>query len=160
MDPATIGVSVIALLTPLAKNVMQEFTGMAGDVVLGKVKDLREWLKRKLSGDQYATETLERFETEPDTYGGPLRAVITEKMEREPTLADELTEKIEDIERTAPTISVVQKMKKARHVIGVAADQVGNADIKVNQVIDDAEHVTGVKIGGSKDEDSQNPNDK
>ena len=163
MDPASIGASVIALLTPLAKETMQDFAGMAGDAAAAKAKELREWLRAKLSGDSYATETLERFEAEPETYGGPLQAMITQKVNEEPELADELTSKIEEIERTAPTIAVVQEMQKARNVIGAEIGEAHDVDISVKQKIGEAEDVTGVKIGKatagetSRDEDDDQP---
>lgn len=146
MDPVSIAASVIALLTPFAKKALEEFAGKAGEVVYEKAKSLFEKLRVKLGGDALARGTLERFEKDPGTWGGPLEQVVSEKLLEDPNLTKELSELIQEIEATGPDVSVVIKMKEAKDVVGVEADEMTRGKVRVTQDIEKGERIVGVKV--------------
>lgn len=145
MDPTAIAASAVTLLVPLIKKAAQEFAGAAGKSAFEKAKGLFARLKNAFSKDPAAADTIARFEKEPERYEPFMQDIIRDKMMQDPKLANEITQLLEQIKREAPTIHVVQKMKKAEEMIGVKAKEISRGDITVEQEADEAMSVTGVK---------------
>lgn len=146
MDPITIATSIVTLLTPFVKKAMEEFSGKAGDAVFDKTRELYHKLKAKFTGDDFADGTLKRFEKDPDKYAAYLEDVVQEQLQKNEDLSQEFAQLLEQIQQLGPTITVVQKMIKARNVTGVDAGDIIKGSVDVQQGMDDAENVTGVKV--------------
>jgi hypothetical protein len=149
MDPAAIGAAVIAVLTPYAKKALENFAGKAGELALEKTMQLSSWLKDKLSGDSYAKKTFERFEDEPDKYGPILEDVVRDTAEADAEFANQVAQHLDEIEKAGTSVRVVQQILIARKkVTGVDAGDVVDADISVDQTIDEAgDDVVGARLG-------------
>jgi len=147
VDFASIAATAVAALTPYLKKAAEDFAGKAGELALEKVKALFQTLKDKFSADGYMQGTLERFEKDPDKFAPAVQQVIEEAAAEDDSFARDVETLVQEIEAVGPSIKVVQKIKRAREVLGVEADDVGSGSIDVRQDIGNATKVTGVKLG-------------
>lgn len=98
MDPATIAASVIAILSPYAKEAGTELVKTAGEVAVAKAKVLFGWLKEKLSGDPVAASDLNRFEANPKKFSAGLQGTLEVQAKRDPGFAAELQKRVQEIQ--------------------------------------------------------------
>ena len=147
MDPATIAASVIAILSPYAKDAGTELVKTAGEVAVAKAKVLFGWLKEKLSGDPVAASDLNRFEANPEKFSAGLQGTLEVQAKRDPGFAAELQKRVQEIQAE---ITVFQKFREAKNVTGVDSDTLPAPRISVHQEGDSADGVTGVRIRSAK----------
>ena len=147
MDPATIAASVIAILSPYAKDAGTELVKTAGEVAVAKAKELLGWLKKKFSGVPVAASDLNRFEANPEKFSPGLQGTLEVQAQSDPVFAAELQKHVEEIQAE---ITVFQKFRDAKNVTGVDTDTLPAARISVHQEGDSADGVTGVRIKSGK----------
>jgi hypothetical protein len=96
-----IAAAVIALLSPYLAEAGKSIAGKAGDVALEGVKALHEAIRRKFTddGDDFARQTLERVEAQPEseTRKQSLAEVLDEKVKADPDFAGELRRLLENV---------------------------------------------------------------
>lgn len=147
MDPTTIAASVVTLLAPVAKKALEAFAGEGGKAAFAKGQELLGRLRKRFGGDPVFSGMLERFEHDPDQWGSTLQGLLAEKAAADEEFRAEMAARIAELESAAPQVAVVQRMKRARGVIGVEAEGLDAGSIDVEQTMDDAEGVTGVRLG-------------
>jgi hypothetical protein len=143
MDPLTIGASVVAILTPYAKDAGKELVKTAGEAGLEKIKGLLHWLKGKFAGDPVAATDLSRFEKDPTTFGPALQATIATKAQDDPAFAREIGDRVKDL---GPVLTIIQTYENARNVVGLEADRLTAGKISISQSGKTADGVKGAVI--------------
>jgi len=144
MDPVTIGAAVVAILAPYAADAGKELVKTVGEVGLEKAKGLMTWLKQQFAGDPVASSDLSRFEKDPEKFASGLEETIEQKASEDPAFSAELTNRVK---AAAPTITIVQRYKKATNMTGAKLGDVrGAANISTLQEGETADNVTGVDI--------------
>jgi len=118
MDPASMAVAALTILTPYLKDAGQELIKTVGEVALEKAKGLLSWLRERLAGDPVAAKDLSRFEADPDKFEAGLKSTIEEKAGTDAAFAAELKKRIDEI---GPQITVFQRIKEGKNVVGVEA---------------------------------------
>jgi hypothetical protein len=142
MDPATLAVAALTILTPFAKDTGKELVKTVGEIGAGKAKDLFTWLKERFAGDPAAAKDVSRFAAEPDKFEPSLESTIKEKAEQDPEFASQLKKRIDEI---GPQIKVFMEIKNARNVIGVDADKIRSGNVEVTQKAEEADGMIGVR---------------
>lgn len=99
MDPIIIGLGakVIYTLMPYVKKGAEKFAQDVGEAAAQKVKSLYEALKKRLRGDKTATDMLDEFEKDPETYKSVLEKILQKKVEQDKDLAEELSKHLHEI---------------------------------------------------------------
>src|SRR5439155_9303105 len=115
MDPATIAASVITVLTPYIKDAGTEALKAAGEIALGKAKDLLSWLKERFSGDAVAAKDLSRYESNPEKFEPVLQSALEEKMQADAGFATELQRRVNEF---GSDLKVFQRIKEGKNIIG------------------------------------------
>jgi hypothetical protein len=142
MDPATIAAAAVTLLSPYVKDAGSELVKTVGEVALEKAKGLLTWLKDRFAGDPVAVKDLSRFEGDPDRFEAGLQSTIEEKAHADPAFAAELKRRIDEV---GPEITVFQKIKDGKTVVGVDADAIHSGKTAVTQEADGVDNLTGVR---------------
>jgi len=142
MDPVTIGVSVVTLLTPYVKDAGKELVKAIGEAGVQKTKDLMQWLKTKFAGDPVASSDLSRFEKDPKAFAPGLQATIDSKAQNDPAFSAELEHRVNEL---GPVLKIVQEFEHSTDMIGLEADAVKSGQIDVTQKGKTAERAIGVK---------------
>jgi len=142
MDPASMALAALTILTPYVKDAGQELIKTVGEVALEKAKGLLSWLKECLAGDPVAAKDLSRFEADPDKFEAGLKSTIEEKAGTDAAFAAELKKRIDEI---GPQITVFQRIKEGKNVVGVEAEAVRGGKTSVTQEADKVEGMTGVR---------------
>jgi hypothetical protein len=143
MDPATIATAAVTVLSPYIKDVGHELVKTVGELAVDKAKGLLAWLKERFVGDPTAMKDLSRFETDPDRFEAGLQSTIKEKAEAEPDFAVQLKKRIDEI---GPQITVFQRIKDGKNVIGVDAEVIHSGKTTVTQEADKVDNMTGVRV--------------
>jgi hypothetical protein len=145
MDPIIIGLAtkVVGILSPYVAKSGEEFVKAVGQAAYDKSKSLLETLKKRFSGDAFATGNLEHFEKDPETYKKPLENILEEKMAQNKDFADELQKHLKDM---GPQVDVIMKMKVGEKIVGLEADEMTGGRAKVDMDIEQAKDVTGARI--------------
>jgi hypothetical protein len=146
MDPASIAAALGALLVPFLKKVAEDFAGEAGKYVQGRAKSLWERLRLRLEGDPKAKEALDGFAADPEGRKKEFEAVVGSHVAEDSALRDELAAALAEIQRQAPHVTVVQRMKEAENVTGVEARAFRRGTVEVTQEADRAKDVRGAKF--------------
>jgi hypothetical protein len=142
MDPATIAVSVLTVLTPYIRDAGKEVLSTAGELALGKAKDLLKCLRERLSGDPVAAKDLSRYESNPETFEPVLKSALEEKMQADPAFASDLQARIDDLRSD---LQVFQRIKDGRDIVGIDTD-VAPGRASVHQEADSVQGMTGIRI--------------
>jgi hypothetical protein len=142
MDPATIATAAITILAPYVKEVGSELVKSVGELGVEKAKGLLGWLKDRLAGDPAASKDLSRFEKDPEKFEAGLQSTIEEKTQADPDFAAELKKRIDEI---GPQITVFQRIKDGKNVIGVEADAILSGRTLVTQEADKVDSITAVR---------------
>jgi hypothetical protein len=145
MDPLIISLAtkVMGILMPYATKSAEEFVKMAGQAAYEKSKNLAETLRKRLLGDEEATDALNRFEEKPQRYESILEDILKEKLSQDEALATEMRKLLAEM---GPAIDVIQKIKIGESVVGLEADEMTRGRAKVTQEIDHAKEVIGARI--------------
>jgi len=141
-----IAAAVIALLSPYLAQAGKSIADKAGDAALEGVKALHEAIRHKFGGDDFARETLERAEAQPESEARKqsLAEVLDEKVKADPDFAREL----EELLKKVPGVRV-------RLVGNVEEIDVKDAELQIIKLVEgvdasiDAEF-TGKAIRGDK----------
>jgi len=141
MDPASIAVSVITILSPFLKKSAEELVKTVGEVAYDKAKGLLELLRQRFAGDPVAKKDLERFEKDPEKFGPALEASIQEQADADGGFANELAQRLQEI---GPTVNVFQTIKDGTDVIGAEAD-VQKGTVNVTQDAERVERMVGFR---------------
>jgi hypothetical protein len=142
MDPATIAASVLTVLTPYLRDAGKEVLKTAGEVALGKAKDLLKYVRERLSGDPVAAKDLSRYESNPETFEPVLKSALEEKMQADPAFALDLRARVDDLRSD---LQVFQQIKEGRDIVGIDADLMpGTANVR--QEADKVQGMTGIRI--------------
>jgi hypothetical protein len=123
----------IQVITPYVKKGFEKFAGDVGEAAAKKVKGLFDTIKKRLAGDNFASETLERFEKEPEEYKNYAQKVIKEKIESDKNFEKELDGLLKEI----PVVEIIQKVKIVEgKQIGFKAKKVKGGKVTVTQESD------------------------
>lgn len=128
MDPVTIAAAAVAILAPYVKQGGEALLRTAGEAGLEKARELLAGLKRRWSGDQQASQTLERFEKNPEGYQAPLQDLLEERIAVDSELASTLNEQVKEI---APRLNVKIDVDEAGNITGVDAGEIRRAMVDV-----------------------------
>jgi hypothetical protein len=107
MDPITLAASVVALLAPYLTRVGEQLTDKAVDATVNTAEMLYQKVKEKFSKDEYARQTLERLEQEPESTSrqAATTAVLEEQVKSDPVFAEALQKTIaEEAKEAGPSI--------------------------------------------------------
>jgi hypothetical protein len=145
MDPAAIGSAVVTILAPYFADAGKEMVKAAGDVGLSKARSLMAWLKEEFAkgDDPLPARDLERFEKNPEAYGESLKTTIEEKIRSEPSFGAALETQVSGLQ---PILTLIQRFKEGKHVVGVEADSMKSGDVNVTQEAGTVENMTGIRI--------------
>jgi hypothetical protein len=143
MDPATIALSAVTLLTPYVKDAGQELVKTIGDVGVRKVKDLLGLLKDRFASDPAAAQDLSRFEREPDKRADDLKETIAAKVQADPAFAGELAQHVDNL---GPVIVAVQEFNELRNATNVSIGTMGSGKLTATQKGQVGDNVTNVRI--------------
>lgn len=146
MDPVSIAAGVGALLAPYLKKAAEEFAGEAGKYVQGKAKELWEKLRAQFESDPPAEKSLERFEADPDGAQPDFEAQVEKKVAEDPSLREELARVLAEIQRQAPHVKVVQKIKEAEDITALKARRLARGAVDVTQEADKVKTATAVEL--------------
>ena len=148
MDPIimTLAANAVAYLVPYVKKGAEEFAGDVGKAATGKVKNLLNALKTRLSGDKEATDQLIYFEKDPETYKSVLETILQKRLDQDTDLAAELEILIKEIKETSPNLEVYIKMTEGEDVTGMKAKEMKKGKAKVDIGIVKGKKVVGVEI--------------
>jgi hypothetical protein len=135
--------TVLSVLSPYVAKGGEEFAKEAGKAAFEKAKSLFQTLKTKFSGDKEASGALENFEQKPARYQPILDEVLREKLSQDPALAAELEKHLQEMR---PELEIIQKMKVGKKVTGLEADEMRGGKATIDQDMEQAEDVIGVKI--------------
>jgi hypothetical protein len=139
--PEIVG-GVLSVLLPYVIKGAEKFAEEAGKDAYAKAKSLFATLKAKWSGDPEAAKALEDFEQKPARYQPVLRSILEEKLAGDEGLRDELARRLQEMK---PYLHVIQEMKVGKGVIGADFGEVASGKVDVEQKIEQAENVTGIK---------------
>lgn len=111
MEAVAVGLATkaIQVLTPYVKKGFEKFAGDVGEAAANKVKGLFDTITKRFTGDNFASETLKRFEKEPEEYKNYAQKVIEEKLEKDKDFELELEELLKEI---GPIIDVSAEIKQ------------------------------------------------
>ena len=146
MVVGAIAPAVISVLTPLAAKGAKALAESAGKVAAEKAEGIMGALKRRWSNDPEASGMLKRFEESPERYEPVMEDILTEKLEADSALADELKKLLDEM---GASLEVVQRLGKVSgEATGLEAGELtGNRDVKVDQSADEVSgKITGAKI--------------
>ena len=143
MDPATLAASVISILTPYVTKGATELVETVGQVAYDHAKKLFDTLKTRWSADPVASDSLTRFEKNPDVHSPALQEIVEERLQTDPQLSQEVSQTVKDI---GPKLEILVKMTKGEDVTGLDADKVKRGDIKVTVDIGEGKKVVGARI--------------
>jgi hypothetical protein len=146
MDPASIAAALGALPVPFLKKAAEDFAGEAGKYVQGRAKTLWERIRSRLEGDPTAKETLDDFAADPEGRKKEFEAVVGGRVAEDASLRDELAAALAEIQRQAPHVTVVQRMKEAEKLTGVEARAFRRGTVEVTQEVESAKDVHGAKF--------------
>lgn len=113
MDIGLIATSAVSLLVPylvdLGKTLAGEIGKDVSDHVKGKVKVLYETIKNKFTGNEYASETLERLKEQPEAKGRQvaMASILQENLSDDPALQIMLDRLLTEIKQ-ASGVSITQ----------------------------------------------------
>lgn len=146
MEPITIlATGVMAILMSLVKKGADRFASEVAQEAFEKAKSLFDKLKERWSGDREATESLIRFEENPERYRQVVEDILKEKLSEDKSLADELATFLEKMKR--PELEVVLKMEEAKRATGLEAKEIIEGLVKVVVEIKRGEEIVGTKLG-------------
>jgi hypothetical protein len=143
MDPATIAIATISVLSPYLKQAGLEIAKAVGDVGVEKAKALHAWLKERFAGDPAAAKDLSRFEQDPEKFEDGLQATLQEKAEAEPDFAAALQKRIDDI---GPQLTIFARLKNSKNVVQLDADEIHSGKVSVTADADNVDGLTQVKL--------------
>lgn len=110
MDPATLALTAAGLVAKKALEAAGEQAGTTGWQALGRIaQTIRGWF----TGDQDATETLDRLEAKPESQArtAELAEVLQSRLEADPRLVAELTRLVEQAKADPQTASFVTNVQ-------------------------------------------------
>lgn len=146
MDPITVTISIITLISPFVKKAYDEFAGKAGKVVLDKAKLLYEKLRIKYRDDDEIDNSFDLFEKDPDINSQKLKEVLIDKFKTDSRFCNELSEIINEIKQAGPDIKVVQEIEEAEEMIGIKAKRVKRSKINIKQKVHKGTKITGAEF--------------
>jgi len=136
MDPAALATSAIALLVPYLTKAGSAIVERIGKDVAGtvstRVESLYEAIKRKLGGNDYAAQSLNRLEEKPDEEErqAALKGVLKELLVKDAEFRTAVEHMVAEAQRArggAGTTILVSGSGSAATQGGVAAGQGGQA---------------------------------
>jgi hypothetical protein len=133
----------VSILAPYVSKGATDLTKMVGEVGYAKARQLFETVKERLTGDQEASETLDKFEKAPEENSAATEAVLAKTLAKDDSFAGTVDSLIKEI---GPQVTVFQDIRAGKNVIGVEAGRLNRGRVGVNQKMDTAENVTGAKI--------------
>jgi hypothetical protein len=86
---------------------------------------------------------LSRFEGDPDKFEAGLKSTIQEKVQADPAFAAELKSRIDEI---GPEITVFQRVKDSKNVVGIDSDAQLSGRNTVAQDAERVDNLTGVHV--------------
>jgi hypothetical protein len=106
MDPATLALTATGLV---AKKALEAASGEAGQTAWQALGRIAQTIRGWFTGDQEATETLDRLEAKPESQAraAELAEVLTPRLEADPRLVAELTRLVEQAKADPQTASFV-----------------------------------------------------
>jgi hypothetical protein len=104
VEPVTLATSALSLLTPYLMQAGEVIATKAGEAAWERAQALHAALKRRLGGDAYAEQTLQRLEQDPRSASrqAALVGVLEEKIAENPTFARFLLELVAEAGEERP----------------------------------------------------------
>lgn len=128
MEPMVIAASAMSFLMPLLVKAGEAAAQKAGVAAWEKAKQIQAAIKRKLSGDAYAEQTLKRVEEEPDSQErqAALKGILAEKLKEDPEFSASLMQMLDEAEKARPEQKIDQRVSvSGQGRIGGDVNQVG-----------------------------------
>ncbi len=144
----TLAANAISLVAPYLVKGAEEFAKCVGKAAFDQCSALVERLRSWWSSNPVATAAADNLAKDPETYGKMLGQLLSADLQKNPALAAELRECIEN---AGPSIDVIQKIEIANGVTGADIGELITGTVKVQQDIKNATNVTGfkaTKVGG------------
>lgn len=136
-------VTVMTLVSPYLVKGAEEFAAEAGKDAYDGVKALVGRLSAWWSDKPAAKAAAESMAQDPEENAAALAGALEREIGRNPALAADLQALVD---KAAPYLGVVQKMKVADGVTGVRIEEFTRGTVSVDQTIDDAKNVIGAHV--------------
>lgn len=145
MVAASLAATVVSAITPLVAKGATAVAKAAGNVAAEKASAILQTLRDRLGSDTPASDTLKRFEKQPERYGPFVEDVLKEKLAEDPDLSARLNQLLSEM---GASLKVIQDLGDVSgEATGVEAREIGKgANVSVDQK---ASKVSG-KITGAR----------
>lgn len=141
MDPATIGASVVALLSPYVADAGKQIVKAVGEEGVNKTKELLQWLRQKFAADPAASEQLKDFEQNPEEIAEELEHTVATKARDDQQFMAEITTRMKELQ---PVLVIIQKYEDADGLTGLKAKRFsGRTSASVTQEGKKGRNITG-----------------
>jgi hypothetical protein len=109
MPVAALASTVIGVLTPYVAKGAAKLAEAAGEIAAKKAGQMIDALKDRWTkqGDVVATDMLQRYEKEPDTYKPVIEKILQERLDKDPALSQTLSALVAEM---GGSVTVVQKL--------------------------------------------------
>jgi hypothetical protein len=144
MDPVTLAAAAVALLRPFLAKSADEFAGQAGGAAWRLAERLFVRLRDAASENRTARRSLRDLPDAPER----AEEAIGGLLERDPALAQEVTQLIAQVKQLGPTVVVTQRIEEAEEAVGIRAKRLRAGRVNVSQCVKKADRL----IGGEFDE--------
>ncbi len=138
----TLATGIVAALLPFVTKGGEEISKSIGKDVYEKGKKVLSTLKERWTGDKAAEIALSGFEEDPDTFRPTFHNILKKRLLEDEDLALILKDLIHD---EGVNLTVIQKIKDAEDITGVATEEIQRGTINVGQEADKAQNVIGIK---------------
>lgn len=143
MDLISIATGVITVLTPYIKAKLKKFTESKGEAAFKKEIELLNTLKKRFEGDNYALESLSRFEKKPENYRSGLEDILKEKLSKDADLVKELSKLLQE---AGPAAEVTIKADEIEGGTGLKVKKMRKGKGKVTIETKKAKDTIGAEI--------------
>ena len=144
MDPATIGASVVALLSPYVADAGKQIVKAVGEEGVRKTKELLQWLRQKFDADPVASEKLKDFEQNPQASAEELQETVAAKARDDQQFMAEITTRMKELQ---PVLVIIQDYEDAEGLTGLKAKRFsGKTSASVTQKGKTGRNTTGAEF--------------
>jgi hypothetical protein len=133
MDPLTIATTVVNLLIPYLSKAAESLADKAANAAWEKLEGLYRTVKKRLTGNAYAEETLKRVSDEPQSTSrqAALVGVLEEQIEQDSAFAETLQKLIHEAKESGVE-TIIQKVSISGHARTGDVTTIGKVEGKVD----------------------------
>lgn len=116
VEPITLATTVVSFLAPYLAKAGESMAKKAGDAAWEKLKQISAAVKKKLQGDAYAEQTLQRLEKKSDSESrqAALVGVLEEKIQEDASFAQTLKDLVAEA-KEAGGDTIIQQVSVSGH---------------------------------------------